>query len=116
MALFDDAPILIPLLRAINGVKTVTEGWPNNKTSLPCITLMQASNVPNGHTDDRVYTTEVQYYLHIFAVKRDEVRKIADGIDATMEGQGYTLKNAYDLQEPDNIHYVLIHGKTVGKD
>lgn len=89
MALYDDRPNLIPLLRALPHVKRVTLGWPNSTAVLPCVAITEEANTPDLYADDKAYAVEIVYDLKVFAQKAEQMHEIASAADDLMTERGY---------------------------
>ena len=91
-----DAERIREALQQVAGVKGVTRVWPTSLEALPCVAISKASDTTADYRDDRAYLKEVEYYVRIFSSTASEGDAIAPGIDAQMEGLGYTLVFACD--------------------
>ena len=96
MALKSDMPGLLEGLKQIQGVLRVTQGWPSDFEVTPCIAVEEASNVPHAFADDREHTTEIEYYIRVFAYQAAEKDEIASQVDDFMVERGYTRTLTYD--------------------
>lgn len=92
----NEAALIAEKLGALDGVCSVTRGWPKRMECLPCIALQKASDTPVSFKDDREHIAQLEYYIRVFAAKAAQVDVLAAAVDAAMEELGYTRTFAYD--------------------
>ena len=80
-------------LAAIEGVQSVTRGWPKRLTALPVIAIHKSADAPVTFRDDREHIAELEYTIRIFT---DRVE-----VDAVMENLGYVRTFSYDDDAQD---------------
>lgn len=99
--IYNEAETLRTALSDVEGVKSVTRGWPKSFASknLPCIAIQKASEVPADYADDDERLTEIEYYIRIFADKFEQADSIAPRVDETMERLGYRKTMTYDADD-----------------
>lgn len=99
----NEAEAIKEVLRTIDGVKSVSRGWPKAfaRDTLPCIAIAKAADTPMDFRDDREHIAELEYYIRIFAEKATAVDAIAPRVDMEMEKMGYTRTFSYDDDESD---------------
>ena len=100
-------------LGAIEGVRSVTRGWPRQFDRLPCVAVSKASDTTVDVRDDREYAAELEYYIRVFARRTKEADTLAEAVDAQMEALGYTRTFSYDGDEPDVRVAALRYRKTI---
>ena len=88
-------------LAAIDGVKSVTRGWPRRLDVLPVIALHKSSDVPVDLRDDREHVAELEYTIRIFTERAEDADAIAVEVDAVMEDMGYVRTFSYDDDAQD---------------
>ena len=98
MALKSDPAAVARALTKIDGVKTVTRGWPKKPDALPCIAVALSGESTAMACDDASYLTEVEYYIRVFAQKRTECDRIANEADDVLAALGYTRTFAWEDQ------------------
>lgn len=114
MALYSEIDTLKPLLESIDGVKRVTEGWPNDFNTLPCVALDEAANLIHSTRDDVEYTTTLEYNLRVFGYDASVNRRIASDADTVMVAQGYLRTFKGDSNTEDTRQCVSRYQKTLG--
>ena len=72
-------------LAAIEGVQSVTRGWPKRLTTLPVIAIHKSADAPVTFRDDRA----------------EDADAIAVEVDAVMENLGYVRTFSYDDDAQD---------------
>lgn len=97
----NEAETIKARLIGLDGVKSVTRGWPRSYEKLPCIAVSKAADTPVDFRDDREHMAELEYYIRIFTERASAADKLAEDVDATMEDMGYTRTFAYDDDESD---------------
>jgi len=96
MPLHNEISTIKVALSQISGVKLVTEGWPESFEILPCISISEAANTPHTFRDDRERTTELAYYVRIWAIIPAQRDSISSAVNDVMEGLRYTREFSYD--------------------
>ncbi|MBR2942732.1 MAG: hypothetical protein IKB82_04965 [Clostridia bacterium] len=91
-----EAEIIREKLETIEGVGSVTRGWPKRLERLPCIAVSKASDTPVGFADDREHIAQLEYYIRIFAQRAREADTLTVLVDAVMEDLGYMRTFSYD--------------------
>lgn len=89
MAFVNEVLTLVAALGEIPGVERVTRGWPKRFEKLPCIAVSLAGNAAADWRDDTRYTTELEYYLRIFADQAAQTDGLCNEVDTVMTGLGY---------------------------
>ena len=97
----NEAPAIKERLSAIEGVKSVTRGWPKSFERLPCIAIAKAADTPVDFADDREYLAELEYYIRIFTDRTADADRISQEVDEAMEGMGYMRTFSYDDDDSD---------------
>lgn len=99
--IYNEADALRKALSQIEGVKSVTRGWPRSLASanLPCIAIQKAAETPADYRDDRERVTELEYYIRIFADQFAQVDAIAPAVYDKMEALGYQRTMTYDADD-----------------
>ena len=97
----NEAPAIKERLLQLEGVKSVTRGWPKSSERLPCIAISKAADTPVDHADDREYLTELEYYIRIFADRVADVDTLSERVDEEMQEMGYMRTFAYDDDDSD---------------
>lgn len=97
----NEAETIKAALEAIDGVRSVTRGWPRSFEQLPCIAISKAGETPIAFGDDKAYVTEVEYNIRIFADKAVEADAIAPETDAAMAEMGYMRTFSYDQDDAE---------------
>lgn len=97
----NEAPAIKERLAAIDGVKSVTRGWPKSFERLPCIAIAKAADTPTEFADDREYLAELEYYIRIFTERVSDADALAQAVDDTMQEMGYTRTFSYDDDDSD---------------
>lgn len=92
----NEAPKIKERLQRLDGVKSVTRGWPKSFERLPCIAISKAADTPVEHADDREHLTELEYYIRIFTDRVQDADDLAEAVDAAMEEMGYMRTFSYD--------------------
>lgn len=75
-------------LAAIEGVQSVTRGWPKRLTALPVIAIHKSADAPVTFRDDREHIAELEYTIRIFTDRAEDADAIAVEVDAVMENLG----------------------------
>ena len=88
-------------LAAIEGVQSVTRGWPKRLTALPVIAIHKSADAPVTFRDDREHITELEYTIRIFTDRAEDADAIAVEVDAVMENMGYVRTFSYDDDAQD---------------
>lgn len=88
-------------LAAIEGVQSVTRGWPKRLTALPVIAIHKSADAPVTFRDDREHITELEYTIRIFTDRAEDADAIAVEVDAVMENLGYVRTFSYDDDAQD---------------
>ena len=57
-------------LAAIEGVQSVTRGWPKRLTALPVIAIHKSADAPVTFRDDREHIAELEYTIRILRTGR----------------------------------------------
>ena len=96
-----EAEIIRERLSALEGVASVTRGWPKRLIRLPCIAVVKAADTPVAFWDDRERAAQLEYYVRIFADEAEQADQLAQRVDETMEALGYMRTFAYDSDEAD---------------
>ena len=99
--IYNEAPAIKERLSQIEGVESVTRGWPKSFERLPCIAIAKAADTPTDFADDRAYLTELEYYIRIFSDRVAEIDMLIGDVDAAMEDMGYVRMFAYDDDDAD---------------
>lgn len=86
-------------LRGVEGVKSVTRGWPASLEAMPCIAIAKAADTPVEYRDDMEYLTELEYYVRIFSQTVEAADAIAPEVETQMESLGY--RRVFDSDEDD---------------
>ncbi len=107
MALKDDKRRVLQTLAAVPGVLTALPAWPSDWARLPCIAVMEASNMPTERRDDREYLTELEYYVHVFAATEPERARVSSDADDAMLALGYERTMAWEDDNETTRHKVL---------
>ena len=97
----NEAEAIKTRLSDLEGVKSVTRGWPKSYARLPCIAISKAADTPTEHRDDREYAAELEYYIRVFADKAVQADSLAEMVDQAMEELGYARTFSYDDDESD---------------
>lgn len=97
----NEAPKIKERLSRLEGVKSVTRGWPKSFERLPCIAISKAADTPVQFKDDKEYLAELEYYIRIFTDRVSDADALAEAVDAAMEGMGYTRTFSYDDDDSD---------------
>lgn len=92
----NEAEAIKARLMGVEGVRSVTRGWPKGFADLPCIAITKAADTPIERRDDQEYLAELEYYVRIFGDKISQVDDLAPLVDAAMEEMGYTRTFSYD--------------------
>ena len=92
----NEAPKIKERLSQIEGVKSVTRGWPKSFAQLPCVAISKAADTPVNFKDDKEYITELEYYIRIFTNRVSDADALAETVDAAMEEMGYIRTFSYD--------------------
>ncbi len=92
----NEAPKIKERLQRLDGVKSVTRGWPKSFERLPCIAISKAADTPVEFADDREHLTELEYYIRIFTDRVQDADDLAEAVDAAMEEMGYMRTFSYD--------------------
>jgi hypothetical protein len=107
MALLNDKPRVIEALRAaLPGVR-VTETWPKAQERLPCVVIMESSNVHAVEADNRAYADELTIDAHVFSVSVAEKQSAASMVDDVFGGLRYKRILVYDQDEFSTKHKVM---------
>lgn len=86
----------MPLMRAIEGVNSVTLGWPMQEERLPCVSISERENATRRMYDDMPYGAEVIYDVRVFALAPEAVQAIACRVDELMCTEGYIRILCYE--------------------
>lgn len=97
----NEAPKIKERLSQIQGVKSVTRGWPKSFERLPCIAVSKAADTPVQFKDDKEYLAELEYYIRIFTDRVSDADTLAEAVDKEMEEMGYTRTFSYDDDDGD---------------
>lgn len=97
----NEAPKIKERLQQIEGVKSVTRGWPKSFERLPCIAISKAADTPVEFADDREHLAELEYYIRIFTDRVQDADALAEAVDAEMEKMGYMRTFSYDDDDSD---------------
>lgn len=92
----NEAPAIKARLEMIEGVRSVTRGWPKSFERLPCIAVTKAADTPVEFRDDKEYIAELEYYIRIFTGRVSDADELTEAVDAAMEEMGYTRTFSYD--------------------
>ena len=84
----DDTPRIVRALNAVDGL-TVTAAWPTEPPSAPVVLVTLAGQSAADRRDDVWYLTEMNYYVRVFAPRRDALMRACDAADAAMRALGY---------------------------
>lgn len=109
----NEAKLICDKLRAIDGVKSVTRGWPRHVDLLPCIALSKAEDTPVDFRDDRAHLCRLEYYIRIFTERAQEADCLSVLTDAVMEELGYMRTFSYDDDGQDVRMAVLRYRRFV---
>ena len=88
-------------LAAIEGVQSVTRGWPKRLTALPVIAIHKSADAPVTFRDDREHIAELEYTIRICTDRAEDADAIAVEVDAVMENLGYVRTFSYDDDAQD---------------
>lgn len=83
----------------IEGIQSVTRGWPKQTAKLPCAALQLLERSAVDTRDNDVYLTRSRYLLRIFGQTLGACDALKDEIIAAMSALRYTLER---VQETDN--------------
>lgn len=97
----NEAPAIKERLSAIEGIKSVTRGWPKSFERLPCIAITKAADTPVDFADDKEYLAELEYYIRIFTERVSDADDLAQAVDDAMQEMGYTRTFSYDDDDSD---------------
>jgi len=97
----NEAEAISARLGALEGVMSVTRGWPKHMERLPCIAVTKAADTPLSYKDDREHVAQLEYYIRIFARKAQQADELAASVDAAMEDMGYVRTFSYDGDDAD---------------
>lgn len=92
----NEAPAIKERLSRIDGVASVTRGWPRSFAHLPCLAIAKAADTPVDFADDREYLTELEYTVRIFAQRIEEMDRLEGDVDEAMQELGYTRTACYE--------------------
>lgn len=97
----NEAEAIKAALGALEGVRSVTRGWPRSFERLPCLAISKASDTPVDFRDDREHVAQLEYYIRIFTNRAQEADTLAPLVDEAMERMGYTRTFSYDDDDAD---------------
>lgn len=97
----NEAEVISARLGALDGVASVTRGWPKRMQRLPCVAVTKAADAPASFRDDREHVAQLEYYIRIFADRAQQADELAVRVDQAMEDMGYVRTFAYDGDDAD---------------
>lgn len=103
---------IVEALSGLEGVRTVTRGWPKQETALPCIAVQLASEQGSEYRDDSEYLTELEYYVRVFARTAAEVDGLIPRLRESMDELGYQRGFAWEDAD-ERVHQRVERYKTV---
>lgn len=87
---------IIQALSGLEGVRTVTRGWPKQEAALPCVAVQLAGERGVSRFDDAAYLTQVEYYVRCFARTYGELDALIQPIQGAMSVLGYERVFAWE--------------------
>ena len=112
MALTNEAEQSATALGELDAVALVTRGWPADGAALPCIAVILASETPAISLDSEEYTTELEYYLHIFTATASQGDALAAAAHGVMRTLGYDRTFANEQPEAAVAHLIRRYRRT----
>lgn len=90
---------IIQAVAAIEGVRSVTRGWPKQDAQLPCVALQLLERSAADTRDNDVYLTRSRYLIRVFGPTLSACDALKDEIVSAMGALHYTLER---VQETDH--------------
>ncbi len=84
-------------LAQIEGVRSVTRGWPGQTAVLPCIAVGLEDQNTADTRDNAAYLTRQTYGVRVFAQTMGGCDALQAAITGVMETLGYTLEHAGEI-------------------
>lgn len=109
----NEADVICRRLGELEGVRSVTRGWPKRPEALPCIAVHKAADTPVVFAGDRAHIAQLEYDVRVFAVRSEQADTIAAAADTAMEDMGYTRTLCYDDDSQDVRMAVLRYRRYV---
>ncbi len=100
MNAFEEAARIMEALRGIDGIRSVSDAWPETADPRPCITVTLAGEKTTDRRDGKPYLKQREFYLRLFIGKKQGFVKLAMDMEATMEALGY--EQTFLWEEPSN--------------
>lgn len=79
-------------LAAIEGIASVTRGWPKQTALLPCAAVNLEERAAADTRDNETYLTKHVYGVRLFAATMSACDALQGPVTAAMEALGYTLE------------------------
>ncbi|HPJ01775.1 MAG TPA: hypothetical protein PKU80_02915 [Candidatus Limiplasma sp.] len=90
---------IIQALSDIQGIASVTRGWPRQDAQLPCVALQLLERSAVDTRDNEVYLTKSRYLVRVFGQTLSACDALKAEIAAAMAALAYTLER---VQETDH--------------
>ncbi len=99
---------IIDRLATISGVKKCGPAWPEKLDATPCIAVSLAGESFPDYRDDRRYLTELEYYVRVFASKKNgDVHRISQEVIQLMEDDGWIYTFRWEDPSADMRQFVM---------
>lgn len=110
--IYNEAERIRAALSEVDGIKTVTRGWPVTMQELPCVAVTKASQVPLRYADGAAHVSELEYYIRVFADTATEADAAVE-VDTAMEQMGYRMTFAGEMDDGDNCIRAMRYRRVV---
>lgn len=113
VVIYNEAERIRAALSAVDGIKTVTRGWPVTMQELPCVAVTKASQAPLRYADGAAHVSELEYYIRVFADTAAEADAAAVGVDTAMEQMGYRMTFSGEMDDENSCIRAMRYRRVV---
>jgi hypothetical protein len=93
----NEAAHIAQTLAQIEGIGSVTRGWPKQTAKLPCAAVGLDDESAADTRDNAVYLVQRVYGIRVFAATMSACDAIGESITAAMEALGYTMSRTQEI-------------------
>jgi len=87
---------ILERLAEIDGLKSVSRGWQEGASRLPCAVVQMSGERAAAYCDDREYLTEVTAYVRLYAQSAGELESLGGAVRRKMEEMKYRRDFAWE--------------------
>lgn len=94
---------------ALNAITAISDRvyffYPDDFTTLPCVSYYEITNKETAGADDDEYQSEIEFIVDVWSKSSSEISSIALEVNTAMQGLGFKRTASRDMSEQDTKIY-----------